>query len=184
MPNTHGIRSTAAAGWWFICVVWGTSQPQAGAATDGHTGPGRHGTGAQYQPSAPAAQGLSVPAQGRECDPAQPGLEYGYHVHPPGARICVPGGGDRLVLAKGDCHGGYRTRWTAGSVLTVWSRRYKLMARLRYSTPTRAASSPAKLLLACLKAKESRSAWTGAVGHWIISLWNGSGAASSTRTCI
>jgi putative transposase len=35
-----------------------------------------------------------------------------------------------------------------------------------------------------LKARASPSAWTGADGHWTTSLWNGSGAASNTKTCI
>jgi len=59
-------------------------QPQAGAEIDGHDGAGRHGTGTEYQPF-PPAQGLSVPAQRRECNPPQSGMEYGNHNHPPGA---------------------------------------------------------------------------------------------------
>jgi len=39
-------------------------QPQAGTEADGHTGAIWHGTRAEYQSSAPAAQGLPVLAQG------------------------------------------------------------------------------------------------------------------------
>ena len=75
-------------------------QPQAGTEADGHTGAIWHGTRAEYQSSAPAAQGLPVLAQGRECDPPQSGVEYGHHLYPAAAWICVPGGRDRLVLAE------------------------------------------------------------------------------------
>jgi 5-methylcytosine-specific restriction enzyme B len=34
-------------------------------------------------------------------DTAQSGLEYRHHVHPLGTRVCVPGSGNRLVLAEG-----------------------------------------------------------------------------------
>jgi putative transposase len=35
-----------------------------------------------------------------------------------------------------------------------------------------------------LKAHGLASAWTGAGGHWIMCLWNGSGVASNTKACI
>ena len=58
-----------------------------------------HGTRTEYQPPQPTARGLSVPAQGRGGDTTQPGMEYGHHLHSPGAGLCVSGGGNRLVLA-------------------------------------------------------------------------------------
>jgi putative transposase len=96
---------------------------------------------------APGAQGLPVPAARAGDRAAQPGLGDGHHLHPDGARLRLPGGGGRLasrrVLATG-C----RSRWRPRSA----SRREEALARYggpRSSTPTRAASSPARRSPTC-----------------------------------
>ncbi len=42
-----------------------------------------------------------LPAARCSCCPPQPGLEHGHHLHPIGARLRLPGGDRRLVLAPG-----------------------------------------------------------------------------------
>jgi len=57
-------------------------QSQVGTAPDAATGAGGDGAGFQHEPSAPGAQGLSLPAT-RGCrDPAKPSLEHGYYLVP------------------------------------------------------------------------------------------------------
>jgi HTH-like domain len=53
--------------------------------------------GPEYEQGASAAQGLSVPVAGHGDHSSQSGLEYGYHLHTAGARLCLPGGDYRLV---------------------------------------------------------------------------------------
>jgi len=76
-----------------------SNQPQAGTAADENTGAGRHGARTEHQPPSSAGQDISVPAQGSGRDTTQPGMEYGYHLHPYSTGVCVLGGSDGLVLA-------------------------------------------------------------------------------------
>ena len=48
--------------------------------------------GPKHQPSAPAAQGVPVPAARSGRAQAQPSLEHGHHLHQAGTRLCLPGG--------------------------------------------------------------------------------------------
>lgn len=73
-------------------------------------------------------QDLSLPAPRRGSDPAQSGMEHRLNLHPPAARICVPGDRESIGIHAKYWHGSYRIRWIAHSVWTVWSKRYRSTA--------------------------------------------------------
>src|SRR6202011_3133107 len=64
------------------------------------------------------------------------------------------------------------------------TKRSRGTARRKYSTPTRARSSPAPPSLAGSRLQSSRFRWTDAVVSWTIFSSNGCGARSNTRKCI
>ena len=62
--------------------------------------------------------------------------------------------------------GGCRTRWMRASVQTRWRRLWRATTRLRYSTPTKAVSSPASPSPGACRKPASASRWTAAAGAW------------------
>ena len=78
---------------------------------------------AQPQSGEPGPQSVSVPAAGSGHRSSESGMGHGYHLHPDGPGLCVPGRDHGLVLAQGavmacvqrarhpllrGCHGGRR----------------------------------------------------------------------------
>jgi putative transposase len=74
-------------------------QPQARATPDAGDGVGGHGAGPGDEQGASAAQGLSLPVARGGGRAAESGVEHGPDVYPSGARLRLPGGDYRLVLA-------------------------------------------------------------------------------------
>ena len=70
-----------------------------------------------------------------------------------------------------------RIRSTPASVSMLWRKLSRPMVRRRYSTPTRAASSPVKSSPVCSSGTMSASAWMARDGGLIMCLWNACGAA-------
>src|SRR4051794_30771351 len=82
------------------------------------------------------------------------------------------------------CRGGCRSPWKQPSASRRWRMPWPVTASRRFSTPTRARSSPDRLLPACSSTTASRSAWTARAHGGTTCLSNGSGAASNTKRCI
>src|ERR1019366_7218198 len=77
------------------------------------------------------------------------------------------------------CLGGCRSRWKRHSVSRHWRMLWLVTESRKFSTRTRARSSPA-----CSPATASPSAWTAKGLGGTMSSSSGCGAASSTRRCI
>ena len=75
------------------------------------------------------------------------------------------------------CRGVYPTRSTPVSVSMLWRKLSRPVVRRRYSTPTKAASSPVKSSPACSSDTISASAWIARDGGSIMCLWSACGAA-------
>ena len=76
-------------------------QPQAGAAPHALHVAGWDGSWAEHERGAPAAQGVPLSPAWRARGAGQSGLEHGHHLRASGARLCLLGGCDRLVLPAG-----------------------------------------------------------------------------------
>ena len=96
---------------------------------------------------------------------AEPSLGDGHHLHPDGARLCLSGGGRRLVQPAGPVHGGCRSRWRLTSASRRWRRLSPGMASRRSSTPTRAANSRASRLHRRARGQRRRDQH-GRKGRW------------------
>lgn len=59
---------------------------------------------------------------------------------------------DLFAIAVKCCPDGYLTRWIASSVWTVWSKHYKTMEHMRYSTPIRISQFTSEAFTGMLKA--------------------------------
>ena len=68
------------------------------------------------------------------------------------------------------------TRWTLSSAWRRWRRRWNATGRRIFSTPIRAASSPASCSPGCWRRREYAARWTGAVVVWTTCSSNGCGA--------
>src|SRR5208282_3573963 len=86
--------------------------------------------------------------------------------------------------AAGFCPGGCRSAWRSIFALRRSRRRWPNTAGRRFSTPTRAASSPVPRSPACWRTMPSRSAWTARALGATTSSSSGSGARSNTRRSI
>lgn len=64
-----------------------SGEPQSRATADAHPGAVGHGTGAQHQTPAPAAQNLSLPVARCGGGLAESGVEHRHHLHPAGAVV-------------------------------------------------------------------------------------------------
>ena len=73
------------------------------------------------------------------------------------------------------------TRWTRASVSRRWRRPWRATARRRYSTPTKAASSPASPSPGACRRPAFGARWTGAAGAWTTSSSSGCSARFHTR---
>ena len=150
------------------------------------------GDGSALSPSAhdqarTRAQDLSVSAARRRDHATEPGVGDGHHLYPDGARLRLSGRRARLVqpsraVVERIDHDGRRH----SCVETLESAFWLVMAGRTFSTPIRAASSPARHSLACLRSKTaSPSAWTARGGFGAtMSSSSGCGVASSTRRFI
>jgi transposase InsO family protein len=72
--------------------------------------------------------------------------------------------------------GGCRTRWTPPSASRRSRKRWRASASLRFSTPIKAANSPAPPSLVSSIGKESGSRWMAAAARWITSSSSAYGA--------
>ena len=72
-----------------------------GPATDASDGPREHGAEAPDEHAGAGPSGLPVSAARARDRAAEPGVGHGYHLHPDGARLRLPGGDHRLVLPPG-----------------------------------------------------------------------------------
>jgi len=83
----------------------------------------------------------------------------------------------------GFCRGGCRSPRKRPSESRRWRMPWLVTANRRYSTPTRARSSPARPSPACSPATASPSAWTARARGATTCSSSGCGAASNTRMC-
>src|SRR5450631_3194065 len=83
----------------------------------------------------------------------------------------------------GFCRGGCRSRWKLPSASRPWRMPWLVTASRRYSTPTRARSSPARHSPACSPATPSPSAWMARAPGATTCSSSDCGAASNTRRC-
>ena len=141
-------------------------------------------SGAAYQQSAPRAPGLPISAAGPGDRAGEPCLVSRYHLYPGAARLPLPGDDHGLGRAVTSWPGGCRTRWTRASAQTLSKRPWPGMARRRYSTPTKAASSRASPSPGAYVRPASGSRWMAGTGAWTISSSSGCGARSNTRRSI
>ena len=76
-------------------------QSEARPTPDAVDGAGEHGATTHNEHAGAGPPRLPVSAAGAHDRTAEPGLGHGYHLHPDGARLRLPGGDHRLVLPPG-----------------------------------------------------------------------------------
>src|ERR1035441_6428774 len=79
------------------CHTRARSESQTDLAADASDGTGGRLSEAEAEPAGRRPQDLPVPAERRDGGARQSGVEHGHHVHPDGAGLRLPGGGDGLV---------------------------------------------------------------------------------------
>ena len=138
-----------------IPLLWQLSYPRlaggAGAPGESEEGPapdagdGYGGAVSKAQPRSgePVSQCVSVPAAGPDHRSSESGMGSGYHLHPDGSELCVPGRDHGLVLTQGAVMACIQHAHPPPAFVWMpWRQSSRPGVLRRYSIRSRAASFP------------------------------------------